>query len=371
MSRTLSRLLLCVAAAVVLWSGIATVAMVSQLADAAERIARGAGQPVFWALLGCITAAVLVPTVWLLRLPPALRCPATDDAAAMAFYGQQLRRHLAHNPRLTGQPLDSEAEVAAALALLRSAAESHTRHTATAVMASTALLQNGRLDALVVMASQVRLVWQIARIYGLRPSLRQVTTLYGQVGACMLLASNLDDVDFTELTAPLVHSAAPATLGSLPGLGGLGSLLVNSLANGAANAFLTLRVGLVADAYCAPQHHPERQQVRSSATRRAAQLLGSIVKDTAGHVTGAVYGRIKDSVVHTAQAASEGVKNAGRQVGQATQQAWQATSDQWQHSASQVRDSAQQLGQHSQRSVQDAVSRLQAAVESLNPKGKP
>jgi len=51
-------------------------------------------------------------------------------------------------------------DVEAALTVLRDAAETETRRSAASVLASTALLQNGRLDGLVVLVSQVQLVWR-------------------------------------------------------------------------------------------------------------------------------------------------------------------------------------------------------------------
>lgn len=351
MSRFTARLLLFVTVAFVIWMGVFTVAMVSQLADAADRLHAGAGQPLFWVLLGVLAVAVLVPSVMLLRLPAALRYPANGDVLAVAAYEQRLRAHLARNPRLQGQPLHSPEAVSNALATLRTAAEAETQRMATSVLLSTALLQNGRLDGLVVLASQIQLVWRIARIYGLRPSLRQLSYLYGNVGACVLVAYGLEEVDFAELTAPMVQAATPAAVGSIPGLGGMGSLLTNSLASGAANAFLTLRVGLVADAYCAPQQAPERSTIRASATRRAAQLLGRIVKDSSAQVTQAVYGRIKHGVVSTAQAAADSVKQAGRSVSDATQSAYQATAQGLSHAVSQVKNSTTSASQRLQHSL--------------------
>lgn len=325
MNRFTSRLLWMLATALVVWCGVFAVAMVSQLADAADRLHLGAGQPVFWLLIGLLLATVLLPTVWLLRLPVALRYPSEGDLTAVTEYHQRLRAHLARNPLLADQSIDTDEAIAQALQQLRQAAERETQRTAASVLVSTALLQNGRLDGLMVLASQVQLVWRIARIYGLRPSLQQMTYLYGNVGASVLIASGLEEVDFAELTAPIVQSATPAAMGSIPGLGGMGNLLTNSLASGAANAFLTLRVGLITDAYCAPQQAPDRQAIKQGATRRAAQLLGKIVKDSGTQITQAVYGRIKHGVLGTAQAAAESVKQAGRSVTDATQSAYQAT----------------------------------------------
>jgi low affinity Fe/Cu permease len=351
MTQWTSRLLWICATGLVVWTGIFAIAMVSQLADAADRLHAGTGQAVFWVLMGLLIATVVVPTVWLLRLPAALRYPQATDIAAIAAYQQRLRAHLARNPHVRGMPLGSEQEVHLALTHLREKAESETRRTAASVLASTALLQNGRLDGLVVLVSQIQLVWRIARIYGLRPSFKQMSYLYGNVSACVLIASGLDEVDFAELSAPIVQSATPAAVGSIPGLGGVGHLLTNSLASGAANAFLTLRVGLIADAYCAPQLAPERQAIKQGATRRAAQLLGVIVKDCGTQITQAIYGRIKHGVVSTAQAAADSVKQAGRSVSGATQSAYQATTHSLSQAAAQVRNSTTSATQRLQQTI--------------------
>lgn len=353
MNRFTSRLLWMLAIALIVWCGVFAVAMVSQLADAADRLHQGAGQPVFWLLIGLLIATVLLPTVWLLRLPAALRYPEGGDVLAVSEYQQRLRAHLARNPLLAGHAVDSDAAVDQALTQLREAAERETKRMAGSVLVSTALMQNGRLDGLVVLVSQIQLVWRIARIYGLRPSFKQMSYLYGNVGASVLIASGLEDVDFAELTAPIMQAATPAAVGSIPGLGGMGNLLTNSLSSGAANAFLTLRVGLIADAYCAPQQAPERQAIKQGATHRAAQLLGKIVKDSGTQITQAVYGRIKQGVVSTAQAAADSVKQAGRSVSDATQSAYQATTQSLQQAAAQVRSSTS------------------AATQRLHPSSKP
>ena len=57
MSRFTSRLLLLGTCALVVWSAVFAVAMVSQLADAADRVHAGAGQPMFWSLLPLLAAA--------------------------------------------------------------------------------------------------------------------------------------------------------------------------------------------------------------------------------------------------------------------------------------------------------------------------
>ena len=346
-----SRIFWIVAGIVALWLSLFVLTLIGHIADAADRIHTGAGQPVFWSLIALLVATVLAPTVWLLQMPRALRYPAAEDPQAMQTYRTRLRAHLATLPQLAHLAIHTDDEVHHALEQLRSEAEAETRRTAAAVLTSTALLQNGKLDGLVVLISQVQLVWRIARIYGLRPSPRQMSYLYGNVGASVLIASGIEEVDFAELTAPIVQAATPAAVANIPGLGGIGNLLTNSLASGSANAFLTLRVGLIAQAYCAPEHAPQRATIKHNAALRAAQLLGVIMKDCGTHISQAVYGRIKHSIVSTAQAAADSVKHAGRSVSDATHTAYQATTQGLGQAVTQVKDSTITAGQRLQQSL--------------------
>ena len=131
----------------------------------------------------------------------------------------------------------------------------------------------------------------------------------------MLLASNLDELDFAELASPIVHSVAPSLVGAVPGLQAAGNLLVNSMANGCANAFLTLRVGLIAKAYCAPLAAPQAQAVRQSATLAALLLVKDIAKEQGARVVKSAWnvlrGTVETSIDSTYQVAKGAVNKAG------------------------------------------------------------
>ena len=62
------------------------------------------------------------------------------------------------------------------------------------------------------------------------------------------------------------------------------TLAVNSLLSGSANAFLTLRVGMIAKAYCGSLVAQPRTKLRRSATAEAARLLSGIVKESGARV---------------------------------------------------------------------------------------
>ena len=185
---------------------------------------------------------------------------------------------------------------------------------ASATFVSTALMQNGRLDGLLVLAAQFRLVWQITALYHRRPTLRQGLYVYSNVGGAVLIASSIDDIDFAEIASPIVTAAAPALAGGVPGLAGLSHLLVNSLANGAANAFLILRVAMLTKHYCAALVQPERAAVRKSASIAALGLLGVVTRDCGARAVKGILKGAGGLLTGAASATAGGVKAAGVKV---------------------------------------------------------
>ncbi len=309
-----ARILACLAAFLIVYATILLVASVAQVANAADRFYAGLGQPVFWTLLALVASLLLAPAVMYFRLPKPLIAPKQASGPEHEEYVRRLKLQLGGNPLIAGMPLGSDAEVAAAIARLDQEANLVIRNTASVIFVSTAVMQNGRLDALVVFGSQVRMTWRIASIYYLRPPLRQMIYVYGNVGANVLVADNISDVDFSAIVTPIVTSVVPSLKGAVPGLQGVSALLVNSSAHGAANAFLTLRVGLIAREYCAALIRPERAEVRRSATLAALGLVGSIAKEQGGRVAQAAWDGVTNVAQSTATATVRGIGGSWNQV---------------------------------------------------------
>ena len=142
---------------------------------------------------------------------------------------------------------------------------------ASAVFLSTAVLQSGRLDVLVVFAAQTRLIWKVAHVYYQRPSLRDFVQLYANVASTAFIAAGIEDVDVDVLVSTIFGS----TVAAIPGM----HLLTSSVLSGSANAFLTLRVGMITKEYCRCTTEVEKKGLRRAATVKAAKLLGVIVSE--------------------------------------------------------------------------------------------
>ena len=130
----------------------------------------------------------------------------------------------------------------------------------------------------------------------------------------MLVAENLQEVDFSGIVAPVVAAIFPSLKGAVPGLQGVSALLVNSMAHGAANAFLTLRVGHIARDYCAPLVRPDAAKVRRSATLAAMAQVGSIAKEQGTRVAQAAWSGVSGVVQSTAMATVNQTRASIRRV---------------------------------------------------------
>ena len=255
------------------------IAAVTSLISLADRIHPVAGSVVFWTIVLAAAFFALYGAIAYAKLPGALIPPDETSGPKHEAYLESLRARLAANPRTRGMSVATEEEIEKAIAVLSTEADSVVRKTSSTVFLSTALMQNGRLDALILLFTQIQMVTRVARVYVQRPSPREMIRLYVNVAGTAFIASGLESLDLGEMVAPLATSVVPALKGGIPGLSGISALLVKCVSNGAANAFLTLRVGEVTRRYCELTSRSSPEAIRKSATAAAVQHLGRIVRE--------------------------------------------------------------------------------------------
>lgn len=287
-----------------------------QVVGLADRVHPVLGTGVLWGLLLLYAVCAFVPLVMMLRLPKPLRPPASEASPEFSAHLRALGLRLQGNPLLRGRALSSREDLEVALRVLDGRADEIIRGTGSQVFITTAVSQNGSLDGLMVLLAQTRMLWQIARVYYQRPTVRELAFLYGNVASTAFVATQLDDLDLTEQVQPLVSGVLGSAAGSVPGLQAASSLLVNSIVTGTANAFLTLRVGIIAKRYCGALVLPERRALRRLAVSQAAQMLGTIVRDGARRVGGAFWATAKARMGDAARGFGESVKQAVRAIAQ-------------------------------------------------------
>ncbi len=290
------------------------IAGVASLVSLADRIHPIAGTIVFWGVCLAVGLFALYYAIAYTRFPPALGPPEEDFGPKYDAYLQALRARLATNPRTRDLPVVTKEEIEKAIGHLSAQADSVVRRTASTVFLSTALMQNGRLDGLIVLFTQIQMVGRIARIYVQRPSPRELARLYANVAGTAFVASGLESLDLGEMVAPLAVSVVPALKGGIPGLSGISALLVKCVSNGAANAFLTLRVGEVARRYCELTSKCPPDLIRKSATAAAVQHLGRIVRENGALVVKKIWASTGRALIDSGVSKAEDIAGATRDL---------------------------------------------------------
>jgi Domain of unknown function (DUF697) len=290
------------------------VAGVTSLISLADRIHPVAGTIVFWSVCVCAGLFALYCLLAYAKLPRALVPPVQNSGPEYDAYLEALRVRLVANPRTRHMPLATREEIESAVQHLSVEADLVVRKTASAVFLSTALMQNGRLDGLIVLFIQIQMVARIARIYVQRPSPRELVRLYANVAGTAFVASGLESLDLGEMVAPLAVSVVPALKGGIPGLSGISALLVKCVSNGAANAFLTLRVGEVARRYCELTSRSSPELIRKSATAEAVHHLGRIVRENGALVVRKIWESTGRALIDSSMSKAEDIAGATRDL---------------------------------------------------------
>ena len=290
------------------------IAGVTSLISLAERIHPLAGSIVSWTLILAAGFFALYCVIAYAKLPAALIPPEENSGPKHDAYLEALRVRLAANRRTRGKPLTTQEEIENAIGVLSAEADSVVRRTASTVFLSTALMQNGRLDALILLFTQIQMVGRVARVYVQRPSPRELIRLYLNVAGTAFISSGLESLDLGEMVAPLATSVVPALKGGIPGLSGISALLVRCVSNGAANAFLTLRVGEVARRYCEVTSRTSPELIRKSATAAAVQHLGRIVRENGALVVRKIWESTGRALIDSGVSKAEDIAAATRDL---------------------------------------------------------
>ena len=284
----------------------------AQLVSLAAAFHPDLGTAVLGVLLVVYAVCLLVPLVLLVRLPKPLQPPLVDEGRAFERHLRALGRRLEGNERAGPGPFRTREEIEAGLERLGARADDVARRAGSEVFITTAVSQHGSLDALVMLGIQAKMIWRIAHVYHQRPGLRELVHLYANVGATALIAGELEDLDVSDHVQPVVSGVFGSVAGSVPGLQTASTVFVTSVLGGATNAFLTLRVAMIAKQYCAALTSRPRRSLRRAAVVQAGAMLGGIVRTGARRVSGALLTASGRTVSGTARHLGRRVRAAGQ-----------------------------------------------------------
>ena len=314
MPKGLRTLLVVVSALVVVSFALLVINQTAGVVTLADALRPGLGPLVLWSLVAVYAVLLLTPLVLFLRLRKPLVAPTESQGPEHKAYLRRLAARLSENDRVSCRPLETQEQIELALSELDACADALVKAHAGRVFLATAVSQSGRLDAFMVLGLQLRMVWQLAHLYAQRPTVRELIHLYANVAATSFVAGSLEDIDVGEQIAPILSASLPAIAAEVPGLRVAAGLVASSIVTGTANAFLTLRVGMVAKRYCAPLVAERRGVVRRAAVTQATKLLGEVVASGSASVSKAIWGASRQGVGATVSGVTDLAKGAGGAV---------------------------------------------------------
>lgn len=288
MSKTLKRMLFFGAVLVSVSFLMILINQTLQLTEFAARLHPMAGEGVFWGLIFIYGLCLSVPVLLFLRLPSPLIPPESEEGEEFDEHLDLLARRLSRNPLVSQAQIGNREEIDEALDSLDVEARKSIESAGSRAFLVTAVSQSGALDALVILGLQSRLVWEVAHVYAQRPTLRDMAYLYTNVLGTAFLATELDEAELSEAIQPVLSGVMGSAASAVPGLQVASTVFVNSVMSGTANAFLTLRVGVIAQQYSRALVRPERSTLRRTAAAQAAGMLGSIVAEGARKVSSSI-----------------------------------------------------------------------------------
>ena len=156
-----------------------TIFVINQTANVVElagRLHPVLGTFVLYALLMFYILAIVIPIIIILKIPRTLSPPEEVDSPEYYKYCDQLRKRLSANRILKKSEIDlySKDGIEHAFKILDTESNDLLKTTASTVFITTAISQNGRLDAIMVFFAQVRLIWNIANIYNQKLSISEI-----------------------------------------------------------------------------------------------------------------------------------------------------------------------------------------------------
>jgi len=278
----------------------------SQVVQLASNLSPDFGRFTLYFLLVVYGLIVFIPIYLFLTLPPSMKLPGSENSDEYDKYIQLLIKRLSKNKfvKKEGIEISSKEDLPKALDYLNNIADKEIKKEATAVFAITALSQSGKLDSFIVLILLTRLVYKIAKIYNQRPRLNELIQLYANVVSTSFIAYSLEEIDIGEQLQPITDNlseiAAIGTVSSLPG----SALISKMLFDGAMNAYLTLRVGIITKQYCSTLVKPERRLLRRSASIQAGKMTILIITETGA----SIINKLKEKILEKGSSVFENIK---------------------------------------------------------------
>ena len=232
MRKTATRVLVAGAALVLVLFIIFMINQTVSLVALGDRVHPLVGDVVLWVLVVFYALCVIVPVYLFFTMPAPLVPPRSEISPEFPRYLGEVARRLGRNPHVGRTVTASREDVENALGELGKKADDIMKAAAGRIFVTTAISQNGKLDGLIVLFAQSKLVFDIARIYYQRPTIRNLLYLYANVAVMVFFASEVEDMDLTGIVQPILTGVLGSAAGAIPGFQVASMILISSVISG-------------------------------------------------------------------------------------------------------------------------------------------
>jgi len=138
------------------------------------------------------------------------------------------------------------------------------------VLTTTAISQNGNLDMFAVIFTNIKMIKEIVKLTGFKPSYTNLAKLSMNVAVTAMVAEGLEDVNVNEI----MPSKIGETLNDIPFV----RTATNSVFQGISNGMLTARIGIVTRKYLFQDNKLlSKREIRIQAYKESFRLMPKIV----------------------------------------------------------------------------------------------
>lgn len=275
----------------------------AQIVELSKNISEDFSKFVFFVLIVIYLFILIIPFYLFLTLPKSLKLPENEKSPEYQKYIKTLKKRFRKNKYLRKQnfKFENDDELHQAIAELNNIADKEIKNNAAGIFTVTALSQSGKLDGLIVLILLTKMIYRIALIYNQRPRISELIQLYANVFTTSFIAYSIEEIDIAEQVEPITDNLAEIsvikTLQSIPASG----LIAKMLLDGAINAYLAMRVGIITKTYCSSLIKPERGKLRRSASVQAAKMTVNLVKEIGEKIAKQLGNKLKEKINETGE----------------------------------------------------------------------
>jgi len=156
--------------------------------------------------------------------------------------------------------------------------EKEVEDTASLVLLTTAISQNGMLDGISILFYNFRMVKRIVGIAGFRPSIRQLSTMVRDIFITAFIFNTIEEINPEEMLEDILDASGEKLFGKII------SKISGSFIQGCFSAYVTLKIGYVTKywLYMSEDDFKEKNIKKQSRTEARKILVTKVIKNTVG-----------------------------------------------------------------------------------------